>query len=203
MEVLYEKCSMSYVTFLISLCSDFSSSAVGFHIRDLQGVRIAEEQSPELFQEAVYAVDTVRIPGLGLFYRAEEHLIHTQRIRTVFLYNHIGINHVEHGFAHLFNSPAADVFAVFQDKLCGSVLRTPCLECFRVENVVGHDVDIHMERGSVVLVFQIQRYECIGILDAIYKVASSLNHTLVHQFLERLFDGGYAEVVQELFQKRE
>src|SRR5699024_9821292 len=29
MEVLYEKCSMSYVTFLISLCSDFSSSAVG------------------------------------------------------------------------------------------------------------------------------------------------------------------------------
>ena len=38
------------------------------------------EQRPELPDEAVYAVDTVRIPGLGLFYRAEEHLIHTQRI---------------------------------------------------------------------------------------------------------------------------
>ena len=46
-------------------------------------------------------------------------------MRQVFLYNHIGINPVEHGFAHLFNTPAADVFAVFQDKLCGSILRTP------------------------------------------------------------------------------
>ena len=29
MDVLYEKCSMSNVTFLISLCKDFNSSAVG------------------------------------------------------------------------------------------------------------------------------------------------------------------------------
>lgn len=66
------------------------------------------------FDEAVHTVDTVRIPRLGLLYRTEEHLVHTQCIRTVFLNNHIGINDVEHGFTHLLHSPAADVFTIFQ-----------------------------------------------------------------------------------------
>ena len=55
-----------------------------------------------------------------------------------------------------------------------------------------------MEWGSVVFVFQVQGYERVGIFDAIHKVASSLNHALVHQFLERFFYGGNAEVVEEL-----
>ena len=138
------------------------------------------EQRPEFLDETVYTVDTVRIPGFGLFYGTEEHFVHTKCVRTIFFHNHIGIDDVEHGFAHLLDSPSADVFSVFQNKLRRFIFGTPCLERFRIENVVGYDVDIHMEWGSVVLVFQVQRYECIGILDAIYKVASSLNHTLVH-----------------------
>ena len=141
---------------------------------------------------------TPSIPFVSQFYRAEEHLVHTQRIGTVFLDNHVGIYDVEHRFRHLFNRPTADILAVFEDKLGGIVFRTPVLEGFHVEHVVRHDVHIHVEWGSVVLVFQAQRHEGIGILDAIYEIASSLNHTLVHQLLERFFHNGDTQVVQEL-----
>ena len=43
-----------------------------------------------------------------------------------------------------------------------------------------------------------RQHECIGIFDAIDEIAPSLNHTLVHQLLERFFGYGNAEVVQEL-----
>ena len=55
-----------------------------------------------------------------------------------------------------------------------------------------------MEWGSVVLFFQIQGYECIGIFDAIDEVTPSLNHTLVYQLLERFFGCRDTKVVQEL-----
>ena len=133
-----------------------------------------------------------------MFYRAEEHFVHAESVGTVFVDNHIGIDNVEHGFTHLFHSPSADVLAVFQNKLGSFVFWTPCLEGFKVQNIIGYDIHIHVEWGSVVLVFQIQGHECIGIFDAIDEVAPSLNHALVHQLLERFFGYGNAEVVQEL-----
>ena len=69
------------------------------------------EQRPEFLDEAVHAVYAVRVPRFGLFHRTEEHLVHAERVCAVFLYNHVRIDNVEHGLAHFFNSPAADVFA--------------------------------------------------------------------------------------------
>ena len=59
-------------------------------------IRAAVEQRPEFADKAVYTIDTVCIPGLGLFYRAEEHFVHTKCVRTVFLNNHIRVDNVEH-----------------------------------------------------------------------------------------------------------
>ena len=42
------------------------------------------------------AVDTVRIPMLGLLNRTEEHFVHTKGVCTVFFHNHIRIDYVEH-----------------------------------------------------------------------------------------------------------
>ena len=53
-------------------------------------------QVPELLQEAMAAVNTIGVPGLGLFHGAQKHLIKTKRVGTELLHNHIGIHHVEH-----------------------------------------------------------------------------------------------------------
>ncbi len=125
----------------------FNSSLVAVHRYQIIVV-CGVEQLPEFLDEAVYTVDTVRIPRFGLFYRAEEHFVHTKRVGTVFLDNHIRIDYVEHGFTHLFNSPSADVFAIFQDKLSIVIFRTPCFEGFDIQNIVGYDIHIYMERSS-------------------------------------------------------
>ena len=78
------------------------------------------------------------------------------------------------------------------------VFRTPSLEGLEVEDIVRHDVHVHVEWGSVVLVLQSQRDEGIGVFDAIDKVATALNHALVYQLLEGLFGYGVTQVVEEL-----
>ena len=138
------------------------------------------EQWPELLDETVYTVDTVRIPGFWLFYRTQEHFVHTKCVGTIFFYDHIGIDHIEHRFTHLFDCPTTDIFAIFQDKLSRGVFWSPCFECFDIQNIIGYDIYIHMEWGSVIIVFQVQRNKRIGIFDAVYKITSSLNHTLIY-----------------------
>ena len=54
-----------------------------------------------------------------------------------------------------------------------------------------------MDRSDVILIFQIQRNECIGIFDTIYKIAASLNHALIYQFQERFFYSGNVYIMQE------
>ena len=54
-----------------------------------------------------------------------------------------------------------------------------------------------MYGSSVVLVLQTQRYELVGVLDAIYKVGAALYHALVNQFLEGFFLAGNAQVEEE------
>ena len=55
-----------------------------------------------------------------------------------------------------------------------------------------------MDRGDLVLVFQVQGNEFIGSVDAVHEVRASLDHTLVDQFLERLFLANDTQVEQEL-----
>ena len=56
----------------------------------------AIEEVPEFFQETVYTVNTIGIPRFGLFYRTEEHFVHTQGVGTVFFDNHVGIDYIVH-----------------------------------------------------------------------------------------------------------
>ncbi|MNJ48050.1 hypothetical protein D3C77_432310 [compost metagenome] len=44
---------------------------------------------------------TVRIPWLGRFQRPHEHLIYTQRICSMLIYDNVRVDHVAAGFTHL------------------------------------------------------------------------------------------------------
>ena len=59
-----------------------------------------------------------------------------------------------------------------------------------------------MDRSNIILVFQAEAHELTLIstfvLDTIDKVTSALNHTLVHQFLERLVLARVTTIIQEL-----
>ena len=140
----------------------------------------------------MYAIYSVRVPGFGLFNRSEEHFVHTKCIGAIFLDNHIRINYIEHRFTHLFNSPSTDIFTVFQDEFGSFVFGSPCFESFQIENIVRYNIYVDMNRSYLILIFQVQRYESIGVFDTINKVASSLYHSLIDQFLERFFSYRYA-----------
>ena len=73
---------------------------------------VAIEQCPELLQESVTAVYAVGVPRLRLLHRTQEHLVQTQGISTIFLDNHIRIDHVEHRLRHLLDGPSALILAV-------------------------------------------------------------------------------------------
>ena len=158
----------------------------------------AVEECPELLEEAVATVDTVGIPRLRLLYGTEEHLVHAQGVGTVLFYDHVGVDDVEHRLRHLLHSPSADVLAVFEDKLGIVVLGAPSLEGFDIEHIVGYDVHIHVDGCHVVVLLEVQRHEGVGILDAVYEVASALYHTLVDELLEGLVVLAITEVVEEL-----
>ena len=135
-------------------------------------------------------VNAVGVPRLALLYRAEEHLVETQGVGTVFFDNHVGIDNVEHRLRHLFDGPAALVLAVFENELSILVLRAPRLEGLNIEHISRNDVHIDMNGCCSVLVLQAYADKLTLvltlILNAIHEVGTALNHTLVHQFLERL-----------------
>jgi len=145
----------------------------------------------------MYPVDTVRIPRFALLERAEEHLVHTQRIGTVIFHDVVGIDNIEHRFGHLLDCPTADIFAILEDKLGIGKLRTPSPEGIQVEQVVAHDIDIDVDLLRLVLIFQTQRDELVGSHNTIDEIGTSLNHTLVHQFLEGFAFANIAQVVEE------
>ena len=130
--------------------------------------------------------------------RPEEHLIQTERICTVTFHNVIGIYHVVHGLAHLFNSISAHIFAVIEHELGIGILRSPITESLYVKPVRLYNVDIHMYRCSVITIFESGRYKCVGILYAIHEITASLYHSLVNQASERFVAHQQAEVIEEL-----
>ena len=117
------------------------------------------EQCPELLQEAVAAVYSVGVPRLALLYRTEEHLVETQRVGSVFVYNHVGVDNVEHRLRHLLYSPSAHILAVFEDEFGVVVFGAPCLECLCVEHIAVNNVYVNVYRCYVILVFQSETYK--------------------------------------------
>ena len=167
---------------------------------------------PELLQEAMTAVDTVGVPGLRLLHRTEEHLIQTQRVGAVAFNNHIGIHHVEHRLRHLLDSPAADILAILEHELCIVVFRTPSLEGLEVENVGRDNVHVDVDGCELIVgstglgsfLHHVQAEEhrmtslLAGLVIAIDEVRTTLYHTLIDEFLERLFHVAHTEVEEEL-----
>ena len=113
------------------------------------------KQPPVFLQETENSFDALGVPGLGQFYRTQEHLIHPQGIGAIFDNQVIGALHVVLGFRHFLDLPAADIFSIFQDEFGIFEIRPPLSESFRIENVIVDQFDIHMQRRGVVLVFQI------------------------------------------------
>ena len=139
-----EKFSMSSVTFRIVLCSVFVPGR-RFFVGQNQLPVAVEEQPPEPAQELMHAVDAVRIPRLVLFERAEEHLVHPQRIGPVIADDVVGVDDVVHRFRHLLDGPTANVFPVFEHEFGVGVLGHPFAERVQIEHVVAHDVDVHVD----------------------------------------------------------
>ena len=129
---------------------------------------------PELAEETVTAIDAVGIPRLRLLYRTQEHLVETECISTIFLDDHVRIDHIEHGLRHFLDSPATLVLSVFEDELSILILWTPSLEGLNVEHISANNVDINMDRCRGVLIFQSEANELtlVGslILNTIDKV---------------------------------
>jgi hypothetical protein len=55
-----------------------------------------------------------------------------------------------------------------------------------------------MDGGDLIIAFEAERNERIGVLDAINEVGTALYHALVDKLLERFFLYGNAEVEEEL-----
>ena len=163
----------------------------------LQAV-VAEEEAPKLLEEAVYTVNTIGVPRLGLLDRAQEHLIETQGVGSIFLDNHIGVDHVEHRLRHLFDCPSADVLAILQDELRIVILRSPLFEGIHVEHVIADNIDIHMDRSHLIILLEVVGDKGVGAVDAIDEVRSSLDHTLVDELLKGLLLTNNAQIKEEL-----
>jgi len=159
---------------------------------------LGEVEVPCLAQEAEAAVDTVGVPRLALVDGAEEHLVEAQRVGAVLLDDFVGVDDVEHRLRHLFDGPSTDVFVVLEDKFCRGVFGAPGAEGVAVEHVVLYDVDVDVDGGHVILVFQAVGDERVAVFDAVDEVGASLYHALVDEFLEGLFAARHADVVEEL-----
>ena len=60
-----------------------------------------------------------------------------------------------------------------------------------------NNVYIHVYGRDIVLIFKVQRDKCVGLLNPVHKIASSLDHTLINKFPERLLLARDAQVEQE------
>ena len=114
------------------------------------------EKSPQLLQEAVYAVDSISIPWLALLDRSKEHFIQTERIGSIALHNIVGIYYIKHRLRHLLNGISTHILAILKNKLGIVELRTPCAELVDIKNIVAHNVYIYVYRRNVVILLEIE-----------------------------------------------
>ncbi len=186
--------------FLYKLMNRLQRFSRRFVIIDQKSVTLIEK-IPKFLDKTVHTVDTVGIPWFALFYRPQEHFIQTQRIGTVTFNDVVGVHHVEHGFRHLLNSPSANIFPVLEDEFRISIFRTPFTESIDVELVVVDNVHIHMDRGDIIILLQVEGNKRIGILYAVNEIAPPLNHPLVYKLFERLVFTDFSKVIEELVPK--
>ena len=200
----HKRCHTGVVGELLNVLTHFLDELVNrlqrlgtwFLIDELEFVAL-EEESPKAFEEAVHAVDAVGVPRLACLNGTKEHLIETQGVGTVALHDIIGVDNVEHRLRHLLDCPSADVFVVLENELGVGKLRPPCLELLNVENVVAHDIHIHMDGSGVIVLLEVKRHKLVGVLDAVNEVAATLNHSLVYKFAEWLGLAHIAVVIEE------
>lgn len=145
----------------------------------------------------MYVIYFVCILRFGLFNWFEEYFVYMECIGIVFFNNYIWIYYIEYRFIYFFNSLFIDIFVVFQNKFGSFVFGFLSFESFQVEDIVGYDVDIYVDRSNFILIFQIERYESIGIFDMVDKVILFLYYFLIYKFLERFFGYGDILIVQE------
>ena len=126
-----------------------------------------EEEPPEALEEAVDSVDSLRVPRLALLKRAEEHLVETESVGTVFIADPVRIDDVEHGLAHLLDGPSTDIFTILEDKLGIGELRPPGLESLDVQAVVADETDVHVDFSGLVAVLQADGDELVGAYDPV------------------------------------
>src|SRR5574344_2090553 len=143
-------------------------------------------QPPQLAQKSVNPIYPLRIPRLGLLKRTEKHFIHSQGIGTILFTDLIRIDYVEHRFAHFFNRIPTYVFSILKDKLSIVIIRHPRLKGLHIKSVIIYNIDIDMDLGSIVSIFQSIRNKSIGILDSVNKIGPALYHPLINQLLEWL-----------------
>ena len=190
----------SFVVFfylLDSLMDTFPLRFGRFLVNDIKVAFAVEVKLPELADETGNAFYAVGVPRFGHFHRSQEHLIHTQRVRTVFLHQIIGILHVVFRLGHLLDFPAANILTVFKDKFGIFEIRHPVFERLNIEDIIMYYIDIHVDRRGFVLFAEVERHELISTNNAINEVGATLNHTLVDKFLEGFVFAADAEVKEE------
>ena len=145
---------------------------VGSRLRIVYETLVAfVEETPELPDEAVYAVNAVGVPGFGLVKRAEEHLVQAQCVGAVALYDVVGVYHIVICLGHLLYGPATLVLAcIVEDELRVGIFGTPFAEGLGVEDVVMDDVDVYVNLRRVVVVLEVCRHKSIGVFDAVDEV---------------------------------
>ena len=146
----------------------------------------------------MHTVDTIGVPRLALLKRTEEHLIQTERVGTIALDDHIGVDDIVHRLTHLLDGPSADVLTILKDEVSRSVLGAPSTKGFEIELVVVDDIHIHVDGGRVVLILEAEGDEGIRVLDAVDEVGATLDHPLIDQLAEGLVLDDEAEVIDEL-----
>ena len=153
---------------------------------------------PELADEAGHALDAVSIPRFGHLHRTKEHLVHAQGVSAVFLHQVIGVLHIVFRLRHLLDLPATDVLSVFEDELGVLEVGHPVFEGLDVEDVVVHNIDVHVDRRGFVFLAEVERHELVGADDTIDEIGPSLYHALVDEFPEGFVLAADADIEEEL-----
>ena len=157
-----------------------------------------EEEIPEAAQEAGAAVHAVRVPRFTLIDRPKKHFVEAQGICTIFIDNVVRIYHIEHRLRHLFDSPTADIFAIFQNKFSCAVFRTPRLKGFDIQDVVRHDIHVNVNRRHFILIFQTKTHKRVGVFYTINEVGTALDHPLIDHLLKGFVFARCAQIEEEL-----
>ncbi|MNX93794.1 hypothetical protein D3C86_1259960 [compost metagenome] len=143
----------------------------------------------------MYPFNTLRIPWLAHFDRAQEHFVKAEGICTILRYDLIRIHNIVFRFGHFLHLAATDIFTLFQDKGSIGILCSPVFESFHIQLCTIYHTYIHMQHIGSIFIFQPIGYKLVCARNAIYKPGATLDHTLVEQFSEWLIKSDETQIV--------